>query len=212
MKDIEEKELVQLCTQGDLQAFETLVKRYEGKVFAVAFRLCSDRQEAEDLAQETFIRAWKALPNFRGEASLSTWLITIVTNLWRDRQRKHRLSVDSLDEPVVFQDGESLVQVADSRPGPEDIVETQELRLQLMQWIEGLKPEFRLVLVLRDIQGMSYEEVAAITRLPIGTVKSRINRARHYLKDQVLASREQIRNQSRLNHQNESIGRGGEKG
>lgn len=212
MKDIEEKELVQLCTQGDLQAFETLVKRYEGKVFAVAFRLCSDRQEAEDLAQETFIRAWKALPNFRGEASLSTWLITIVTNLWRDRQRKHRLPVDSLDEPVVFQDGESLVQVADSRPGPEDIVETQELRLQLMQWIEGLKPEFRLVLVLRDIQGMSYEEVAAITRLPIGTVKSRINRARHYLKDQVLASREQIRNQSRLNHQNESIGRGGEKG
>ncbi len=205
MKDLTDQALIQHCIQGDLTAFEHLVSRYEARVFAVAYRLTGNRQDGEDLAQETFVRAWKALPNFRGEASLSTWLITITTNLWRDQQRKHKLPVESMDDSVAFEDGEVRLQWADPSPGPQDIMEDDETRRQLGQWISNLKPEFKTALILRDIQGYSYEEVAVMTRTSIGTVKSRINRARGYLKDMILAGREQNLTQIRLSDPKEPM-------
>jgi RNA polymerase sigma-70 factor (ECF subfamily) len=208
LKDVNEAQLIQRAGQGDLQAFEDLVRRYENKVFAVAFRLSGNRQEGEDLAQETFIKAWKAMPNFRGEASLGTWLVTIVTNLWRDRMRKHTLSVDSLDEPVQYESGEMYSQIADQGPGPEVLYESKELKDQLARFIQELKPEFRAVLVLRDIQGYSYEEIAAMTASSLGTVKSRINRARKYLRDRLLSQREQSDQPFRLLQQEASFAEG----
>lgn len=210
MKEEAEKLLIEKAMQGDLNAFEVLVKQYEGKVFAVAYRLCGDRQEGEDLAQEAFLKAWRGLSKFRGEAALATWLVTIVTNIWRDRQRRHQLKSVSLDEPKSFEDGEVFYQVSDQGPGPEALYETKELQQQLQALINELKPEFRMVLVLRDIQGYSYEEVANMTQTSLGTVKSRINRARNYLKDKVMAAREQIENQSRLSEQKEYLETGGE--
>lgn len=198
MKDMTDQALIQGCLQGDLAAFDQLLHRYEAKVFAVAYRLTGNRQDGEDLAQETFVRAWKALPNFRGDASLNTWLITIATNLWRDQLRKRRLPVESMDDTVAFEDGEVQQQWADPAPGPQEIVEEDEIKRQLGRWIGMLKPEFKAALILRDIQGYSYEEVAAITRTSIGTVKSRISRARGYLKDRILADREQNQPSDRL--------------
>ena len=198
MKDMTDQALIQGCLQGDLTAFDQLLRRYEAKVFAVACRLTGNRQDGEDLAQETFVRAWKALPNFRGDASLNTWLITIATNLWRDQLRKRRLPVESMEDTVAFADGEVQQQWADPAPGPQEIVEEGETKRQLGQWIGMLKPEFKAALILRDIQGYSYEEVAAITQTSIGTVKSRISRARGYLKDRILAEREQNRSSDRL--------------
>lgn len=198
MKDMTDQALIQGCLKGDLAAFDQLLHRYEAKVFAVAYRLTGNRQDGEDLAQETFVKAWKALPNFRGDASLNTWLITITTNLWRDQLRKRRLPVESMDDTVAFEDGEVQQQWADPAPGPQEIVEEDEIKRQLGRWIGMLKPEFKAALILRDIQGYSYEEVAAITRTSIGTVKSRISRARGYLKDRILADREQNQPSDRL--------------
>jgi len=200
LKDVTDQVLIQRCLQGEAAALDQLISRYETKVFAVAYRLTGNRQDGEDLAQETFVRAWRALPNFRGEAALGTWLVTIATNLWRDQQRKHKLPLESMDETVVFEEGEARQQWPDQRPGPQEIVEENEMRQQLDQWINSLKPEFKAALVLRDIQGYSYEEVAAITHSSIGTVKSRINRARSYLQGEILAGREQSLGQHRLSN------------
>jgi len=205
LNEYSEEQLIDLSVNGDLNAFEEIVRRHEKKIFAVAFRLSGNRQEGEDLAQEAFIRAWRGLANFRKEASLETWLVTIVTNLWRDRMRKNTLPVESLDEPIYYESGEVYNQVADDKPGPEEIFDSKEVQEYLACLINNLKPEFRLALVLRDIHGYSYEEIARMTDSTLGTVKSRINRARNYLREQILLHGEQSEAALRLQFQKASV-------
>ena len=113
----EEKELACRCGKGDTDAFEILVSRYEKRIFAMAVRLSGDYQEGEDLAQETFLKAWKAITSYRGQAAFSTWLAAILTNLWRDRLRKKQLSTESLDQKIELGDRELSVRLPTLQEG-----------------------------------------------------------------------------------------------
>ncbi|MEA4892552.1 MAG: sigma-70 family RNA polymerase sigma factor [Peptococcaceae bacterium] len=197
----EDKELAASCGRGDADAFEILVSRYEKRIYAMAVRFCGNLQEGEDLAQETFLKAWKAIGSYRGQAAFSTWLAAILTNLWRDRLRKKPVATESLDQKVEVDDGSLEKQVADQGPGPEELLESKEEGRALRELVGRLKPEYREALVLRDIQGYSYEEVAVITGQNLGTVKSRINRARTFLREEILRCQEQNRDFFRLSTQ-----------
>ncbi|MCL1804825.1 MAG: sigma-70 family RNA polymerase sigma factor [Clostridiales bacterium] len=187
----EDKALIDASAQGDAAAFGELVRRYEKRVVAAAYRLCGDRQEGEDLAQDAFIKAWRAMAGYRGQASFHTWMMTILTNLWKDKLRKKQLPADSLDETVEGEEGRIQKQYRDGAPGPAAEAEANEMQEVLSGFIRELQPEYREALVLRDVQGFSYEEVAVITGSSLGTVKSRINRGRTSLKAMVLAYQEQ---------------------
>jgi RNA polymerase sigma-70 factor (ECF subfamily) len=194
-----DEELVARSKHGDIDAFEELVCLYERKVFTVTYRLMGNREDASDLAQETFLRAFQSLNGFRGEASFLTWICRIATNVCRDELRKRcRIAADSLDEKITLDDGEVTRQFASTDPGPDEIYEKKELQARIQGFINTLSPEFRLALVLRDIIGYSYEEIARQLECSPGTVKSRISRARNYLKEKLLAEREQNNRRERL--------------
>ena len=190
---MDDKALIDRCIAdpGDMQAFEELILRYERKIVAAAIRLCANREEGEDLAQETFLRAWRALPGYRGQASFSTWLIAILSNLWKDRLRRARPQ-ESYDELTEGADDTVPRQFGDEQPGPDSMAEQGEEKAVLGAMIDELTPEFREALVLRDVHGYSYEEVAVITGTNLGTVKSRINRARTQLRAKIISYQEQF--------------------
>lgn len=196
---LKDEELVAKSRAGDIDAFEELVSRYERKVYTTAYRLIGNPDDANDLAQEAFLRAFQAIKNFRGEASFLTWISRIVTNVCRDELRKRcRVNIESLDERIILDEGEVAKQYPADEAGPAELLEKKELQEEIQGLINNLSPEFRLALVLRDIQGFSYEEIAEQLECSLGTVKSRINRARNYLKDRLGPSREQIGNTRRL--------------
>lgn len=196
---IRDEELVTRSQSGDIDAFEELVSRYERKIYSVAYRLMSNHDDASDLTQEAFLKAFQGIKNFRGEASFQTWMSRIVTNVCRDELRKrYRRPVDWLEEKIVLDEGEVTRQVPSNDPGPEELFEKKELNEYLQSLIASLSPDFRLALVLRDIQGLSYEEIAEHMECSLGTVKSRINRARNYLKEKLVLDREQNLSRDRL--------------
>jgi len=182
----EESQLIRRCQHGETAAFDALVLKYQQQAFAVALRLLGDYNDAKDVTQDAFVRAYRAIRTFRGEAKFSTWLLTIVTNLCRNRRRwwarRKRVIVASLDDPVDTEEGSVAHQVPD--PGASLIAEAmqRELRQQVMAALEMLDEPSRLVVVLRDMQGLSYEEIAQVLRCRVGTVKSRLNRARGRLR------------------------------
>lgn len=183
--------LIEKSKNGDLDAFEQLVRRYEGKVYTIAYRFMGNHADALDLAQETFLRLYQALPGFRGESSFMTWLYRIAANACRDeirRQQKHGfLSLDGVNSAGgeaaavgCCSAGQSLGAAIIS---PEEAVERRELNEAIQECLNSLSPEHRMVLVMREIQGMSYEEIAGVMNCSLGTVKSRLNRARHSFKE-----------------------------
>jgi len=185
-------ELVAKSKAGDLHAFEELVCRYERKIYTLAYRMTGNYHDANDLAQEAFLRAFQSIKGFRGDASFSTWLCRIATNVCRDELRKrYRVSLESLEQEVSFGDWEMKKQIPADVPGSAEIYEQQELQHELQDLINTLTPEFRMALILRDIQGLSYEEIAEQLECSLGTVKSRISRARNYLKEKILSAQEQ---------------------
>ncbi|MFY9175580.1 MAG: sigma-70 family RNA polymerase sigma factor [Peptococcia bacterium] len=196
---LNDEELVLKSKNGDIDAFEELVCRYERKIYTIAYRLIGNRDDANDLAQEAFLKAFQGIKNFRGEASFQTWLCRITTNVCRDEiRRRSRKPVDRLDENIVLEEGEVAKQVATQDPGPAELYEQKELSEQIQQLIDTLAPDFRMALVLRDIEGYSYEEISQYMECSLGTVKSRINRARNYLKEKLLTEREQNLSDGRL--------------
>lgn len=160
---------------GDPAAFETLVVRYQHRVFGIALRMLENRAEAEEIAQETFLRAHRALAEFRGEAKLSTWLYAIASRLCLNR-------LAAGERRLRREDPEAL----EGRPGagadPADELERRERDAALRRAIAELGEERRIVLVLRDIEGLSYAEIAQALGLELGTVRSRLHRARLDLK------------------------------
>ncbi|MGE5485888.1 MAG: RNA polymerase sigma factor [Ignavibacteriales bacterium] len=178
-----EEVLVSRARSGNVDAFEQLVLSYEKKVYNLAFRMMGNPEDASDVAQEAFLRAFSSLSRFRGDSSFSTWIYRIVSNICLDELRKRgRQRVSSLDEPVEGEDGEMSRQVADPAPGPEDVLQQAEARDLIHRGIASLQDAQKVIVVLRDIQGLSYEEISAILGLSLGTVKSRLNRARTALK------------------------------
>jgi RNA polymerase sigma-70 factor (ECF subfamily) len=182
-----EAQFVARLVARDEGAFNELVITYERRVFALVFRMLGRRDEAEDLAQEVFVQVFKAIDQFRGDSKLSTWIYRIAVNLCKNRSkylsRRHageQDDVDAMAERASFNSAKG-VSVADvSRP--DELVEGMQLEVIVKRAIAVLEPEFREVLVLRDVEDLSYEEIASVTGLPDGTVKSRIHRARAQLK------------------------------
>ena len=186
-----EKLLLEKSKAGDMAAFEELIEGYQRKIFNIALRIIGNYDDANDLAQEVLIRIYKSIGNFKEQSSFSTWIYRITTNVCLDdiRKRKNR-KVISLDEEIRVEDGEMQRQIVSNDPLPEDTAERGELRELVNGAIRSLSEEHRLVIVLRDLQGFSYEEIARILKCPEGTVKSRINRARMALKNVLQSKRE----------------------
>jgi len=182
-----EEELITRSQNGDINAFEELVAKYERKVFSIAFRFMGNQEDASDLAQEAFLKAYQSIKQFRKEASFSTWICRIVSNVCRDELRKlKRSSQTSLDEEVWLEEGTVAKQIKDNRPTPEQIYENNELKGYLQNLINNLIPEYRMVVILRDIQDYSYEEISEILGCSLGTVKSRLYRGRKALREQII--------------------------
>ena len=180
-----EQQLLQAAQRGREDAFEELVRLYEKRVYHLALRMCGNAEDAYEIAQEAFLSVWKGLRFFRGESSFSTWLYRLTSNAAIDflrRQRRQGADGPSLDDEDTF------VEVADPSPSPHQQAETLELRQALVQGLNTLSPEHRQVLLLRELQGLSYEEIAACLELDLGTVKSRIARAREKLRKYLLSS------------------------
>lgn len=181
--------LVQRSKRGDLGAFEELVARYEKKVYNLAFRLTGNHDDADDVAQEALLRAYTSLSSFRGDSSFSTWLYRIVTNAGLDEiRRRRRRATTSLDDPLSTREGEVARQVPDASEGPVEIAERTEVREQVQEAINSLAGDHRVVLILRDLQGLSYAEIAGILRCPLGTVRSKLSRARERLKFRLIVT------------------------
>lgn len=181
-----EEELITRSQDGDINAFEELVARYERKVYTIAYRFMGNQEDACDLAQEAFLKAYQSLKGFRKEASFSTWMARIISNVCKDQLRKNKkVYQSSLDEDVWLEEGTVKKQLKDERPTPEQEYERKELKEYLQGLINNLKPEFKMVVILRDIEGYSYEEIAEMLDCSLGTVKSRLSRARKALKDQI---------------------------
>lgn len=182
----EEGKWIEAARAGDQEAFARLVRLYEKRVFALTNRMCRNSADAEEAAQEAFLAAWQGLKSFRGDASFSTWLYRLVSNtcvnILRREGRHQAAAGPSLD------DGEAGVDLADPDPTPHQMAERSELRGQIEAGLRALPAEYREVLILRELHQQSYEEIASICQLDLGTVKSRISRGRKRLRKILLES------------------------
>ena len=184
MAGVTERELVRQAQAGDAEAFGALVLAHQQFVFNLAWRSLSDEHEAEDVAQEAFVRAWLALPNFRGQAQFRTWLYRIVTNLCYNRLPRLRRELAALGEA-------ELPDLPDERQAdPSAGLEAAERRAFLHRAIDALPESYRMLILLRFQQGLAYEEIAAVVSLPLGTVKTGLFRARARLRQALQAYEE----------------------
>ena len=177
-----ERELVSRARAGDTAAFEQLMLDNQDRVYTLCLRMTGDREDALDLAQETFLNAWRGLSSFQGNSSFSTWVYRLASNACIDflRKRKRRQQGES---PHSLDDEEApLPEPADPRGSPEEELERRELRRAVERGLQALPDHHRQVLVMRELSGMSYQEIGAVLDLDLGTVKSRIARARLALK------------------------------
>lgn len=173
---MEELQLIERAGSGDQDAFGLLVERYQNKVYHQALRMVSNPEDAWDVAQEAFFKAWQGLPRFQGESAFSTWLYRLTNNAAIDllrREKRHRGGQSLDDEALPLA---SLL--ADPAPTPQQQLEQKELLSAVEEGLARLSEEHRQVLVLREVNGLSYEEIARALELSVGTVKSRIARAR----------------------------------
>lgn len=186
--------LVERCRANDGTAFNEVVSRYKDKVYNYLYRMMGNAADAEDLTQEVFVRLYTSLGSFRNQASLNTWLFRIAGNLCIDyfrRSKKHRAVAYSLDEPIggEARDGTdgaaSAREIADHTYEPHRLMEQQEMSQQIQIALSGLPEKLRAVLLLHDIEGMPYEEIAQVVGCPLGTVKSRLFNARLQLRQRL---------------------------
>ena len=182
----QELALVNAAREGDMQAFEQLIGKYDRNVFRIAQHITQNREDAEDVVQDAFLKAYQNLNKFQGNSKFYTWLVRIAVNeaLMRLRKRKADKTV-SMDEDVETEDGSMPREVADWSPNPEQLYGQSELGDILGKTIQGLPASFRTVFVLRDVEGMSTEETAEMLGLSVPAVKSRLLRARLQLRERL---------------------------
>jgi RNA polymerase sigma-70 factor, ECF subfamily len=180
--EIDDKRLVERCQAGDLSAFEPLVEKYRQRVWRLALRMVRDREEAWDVAQEAFVRAWQALPNFKGQSAFYTWLFRIAVNVASDRLRQRGARARAFGAEQVSED-EMARTVTDTSAMPDDTAEQQERRLRIRRGLDALPEHHRTIIMLSDLEGLSYREIAEVLQIPMGTVMSRLHNARKRLRD-----------------------------
>lgn len=173
---MEDHRLVERSRAGEVAAFEELVKRHQGRAYAIAYRLLGNREDAQEVAQEAFARAYFRLGEFRGTAQFRTWLYRILVNLATDVLRRRK--------PEGFRD-DGVLQSATARENPEKHLDQQELRQGITKAIADLPTDLKTVIVLRELEGLSYSEIARVIRRPVGTVMSRLFHARRRLQQRL---------------------------
>jgi RNA polymerase sigma-70 factor (ECF subfamily) len=187
LTNLPDADVAELAKQGREAAFRELIRRYERPVFSLIFRMVRDRETAEDLAQETFIKVLNHIERYRPEFKLSSWLFKIANNVTIDFLRKRQLDTVSMDgSPHAGTATEIEATSFDIEARQEsalDEIEARELGSAIERAIATLRPEYRSCIMLRHVEGRSYEEIAAILDLPLGTVKTYIHRARHELRE-----------------------------
>ncbi len=180
-------EIILCCQKGDVDAFEELVRKYQKKMFNLSYRMTGDYNDAAEVVQDAFVSAYRGIRGFKGKSRFSTWLYTIVINLSRNRlkqikTRSHHEQF-SIDDPVDTDDGQVKTEPASNDLSVLERLEKREIEQKVQGCINSLEGEFREVIVLRDIQGFSYEEIGAMLKIAGGTVKSRLHRAREAVKN-----------------------------
>ena len=189
-----DQEIVVLARAGQEAAYRELIRRYERPLFTLLYRMVRDRELAEDLAQETFIKALNAIESYRPEYKFSSWIFKIANNAAIDHLRRRELDTLSLEGSPHAETPEAVeataLQIGDRQESPLDAVEARELGGQIEQAIAQLRPEYRSCILLRHVEGRAYEEIAEILGLPLGTVKTYIHRARNELRQALAHLRE----------------------
>jgi RNA polymerase sigma-70 factor (ECF subfamily) len=184
-------DLVSRLKKGDREAFNELVKQYEKQVINIAYGMLSDREDSFDAAQEVFIRIYKSIGSFKGQSSLTTWIYRVTANICNDMLRKRQRTAKTVSiYPSEDDEDAQLMELRDDSPTPEEVLERNEAQKAVREGIASLSDDFRAVITLCDMEGLSYEDAAAVLSVPHGTVKSRLNRARNALKKKLSEKRE----------------------
>lgn len=184
--------LVEMAQQGDSRAFGILIENYERLVYNVVYRMLPNHEDVKDVSQEVFLKAYKYLGKFDGKASFSTWIYRIAVNTSIDELRKRKgHETISIDKETDTNEGILKKEYADHSAGVEEQVIAKESMAQIKQAMENLSTEHRVIITLRDLEGLSYAEISEITETSLGTVKSRLARARKALKDLIMQGWEQ---------------------
>lgn len=178
-----EQQLIADARKGDVAAFEALIGEHQKRIFSIAFRMAGNPEDAADMAQEVLIKIFKNLGKFQGNSKFSTWVYRVATNTCLDELKKlRRHTAYSLDQELETEEGSVAAELADEAPTPEESAERRDLQRVVSEAIGMLSEDHKKAILLRDMQGFSYEEIANILQCSVGTVKSRINRARAQLK------------------------------
>jgi len=180
-----DEKLVARCLKGDKDAYESLVRKYQQRIFNIIYRITGSDDEVEDIAQEVFLKIFKSLETFREASSFFTWIYRMTVNACFNRIRKRNPAL-SLDDPdlVGFVERKKLGEEEEGQ-NPEYLMETGELSSAIRRAIDSLPPDYKAVIILRDIEGLSYQEIAEVLERPVGTVMSRLYRARKELKERL---------------------------
>ncbi|WP_312046286.1 sigma-70 family RNA polymerase sigma factor [Anaerotignum sp.] len=199
------KQLISRAKQGDMTAFERLVEQHEKIVYNVTLRMMNHSEDAKDISQEVWIKAYRSIENFDERSAFSTWIYRIAVNTCIDEMRKRKgKQCFSLDNELEDDEGSWKQEIADNGDTPEESLMRKEMKSEIVTALETISEDYKTVFVLRDMQGLSYEEIAEITGLALGTVKSRISRARNNLKEEILNIWE--RNGRKPRHKNRKEG------
>jgi RNA polymerase sigma-70 factor (ECF subfamily) len=184
---MDDNALIDRFLQGEKSCFDELVLKYKNMVFTVCLRMLGDYEEALDTSQDVFLKIYTSLADFRRESKFSTYLYRVVMNFCKNKlkvmARTSRKRCFSLDEPVRREEGELKRQIPSTGPTPREVLENKEKQEKIMAGLQVLKQEYREIIVLREIRDLSYEEIALVLNIDIGTVKSRLNRARLAFRD-----------------------------
>jgi len=178
----EEKEVIKRAISGDQEAYSLILRSYRDAVFGLVYRIIRDREEADDITQETFIRAFKSLRYYTPKYALSTWLFRIATNRCIDHLRKRKIRTISLDQGMKTEKGELRREIPDTSSRPDELFFQKRRVVSIEQAIGSLPPKYKEVIYLKHNEERTYEEIAQILNLPLGTVKVRIFRTRELLK------------------------------
>lgn len=192
MEKINENNLLQKAQSGDIGAFEELMSVYYSKVYNICYRLLNNTEDAYEQAQETFIKAFKYIKDFKGNCAISTWLYRIATNVCLDFIRKNKKKKTVSIEQSTFEDLQLKDSLVSNIPGPEKVAETNAQRKAIKEAMDKMNEKNRLIIILRDFMGLSYDEISETMKIPVGTVKSRISRARKELRELLCKDKEHL--------------------
>lgn len=180
---VDEKKLIKQSISGDVESFEQLIRQYQRMAYNVAYRMMGNEEDAKDMTQEALVKVFKKLKSFRMDASFSTWLYRIVMNTCKDEMRKKKMSTISIDQSIETEDSQVYFELEEKGLGPEEKLLQKETQNLVHSALQEIPEDNRMVLILRDIKNLTYDEISEVLDIPKGTVKSRINRGRLALRD-----------------------------